>query len=144
MPRILAYPFVALTALAVVGALVVLIWSAVEGEIRSAKEVGSFVLLMSFWSWAGIDVYRRYIKRPREEKRQKCVEATQVLEKAIFPDSGLSAAIEEVKGRFTLIGEPRHRSASDPAFDTAVELETETFIISLFSRGGLVKAWSVR
>ena len=144
MPRILAYPFVALTAFAVSITLIILVWSAVEGEIRSVKEVGPFVLMISFWSWAGIDVYRRYIKRPREEKKLMCAEATQVLEKAIAPDSGLGAAIDEVRSRFALVGEPRHRSALDPAFDTTVELETEAFIISLFSRDGRVKAWSVR
>lgn len=145
MPRIFAYPFVAFMAFAVTLLLWVLVWGiAFDGRAQDFKGHASIIFFIIWWSWAGVSVYSRYIKKPREEKKQRCAEAAQVLEKTIAPDSNLSAVIEEVRGQFSLVGAPRHRSSPDSSFDTMVELETQAFIISLFGKDGVIKSWNVR
>ncbi len=145
MPRIIAYPFVAFMAVGVIGATWLLVWMVTfDGKAGDLKGIAATLGFIVWWSWAGISVYSHYIKKPREEKKQRCAEAAQVIEKAIAPDSSLTAAIRELSGCFPLVGEPRHRDSPDPTFDTLVQLETEDFIISLFGRDGLIKTWSVR
>lgn len=145
MPRIFAYPFIAFMAFGVITLCVVLVWSvAFDGKAGDWKGIAATLGFITWWSWAGISVYLRHIKRPREERKRQRAEALAYVEKTITPGSSLSATIKTLRGRFTLIGEPRHRPSSDPSFDVTVEIEAQGFIISLFSRNGVINSWSVR
>lgn len=145
LSRLLAYPFVALMAFGVTIALWVLIWSiAFDGKARDFKGHASVLFFIAWWSWAGISVYLRYIKKPREERKRLKAEALAFVEKTIAPGSSLSASIESFRKNLTLVGEPRHRSSPDPSFDALVEVEAHGFIISLFGRDGVLQTWSIR
>lgn len=139
--RLLAYPFVAFMALGVVGLVLTFTFSSKPLDFRG---VVAFLFFLAWWSWAGISVYLRYIKKPREERKRQKAEALAFVEKTIAPGSSLSATIEALRKNLPLVGEPRHRSCSDPLFDALVEIEAHGFIISLFSREGVVQSWSIR
>lgn len=70
-------------------------------------------------------------------------EVAQFLERSITSGTNVSVAINLIRERFAIVGEPRHRDSSDTGFDTIVELEASTFIIRLFSQSGIVKSWNV-
>ena len=145
MPRILAYPLVAFMAFGVTVALWVLIWSIVfDGKAREYKSHAAVIFFIVWWSWVGISVYSRHIKKPREEKKRLKIQALAFVEKTITPGSSLSDAVEALRKNLSLVGEPRYRSSADPSFDAMVEIETHGFILALFSRDGVVQSWSIQ
>jgi hypothetical protein len=145
MPRVLAYPIVVCMAFGVIIGLLVLVWSvAFGGRAGDVKTIAAPLVFITWWSWTGISVYRDHIQKPAQEMKRQRAEAAAYIEKTITPGSNLAAAIQTLRERFTLIGEPRHRRSPDQSGDITVEIETQGFIISLLSRDGVVNSWSVR
>lgn len=145
LSRFLAFPFVALMGLGVIMGLAVLVW-AVPFSDKGSDLKGTLTALglVTWWAWLGISVYVRHIKKPREEEKRLRAEALALVEKTITPGSRLSAIVDVLRKNLPLVGEPRHRSSSDPSFDSLVEIEAHGFIVSLFSRDGVIQSWSVR
>jgi hypothetical protein len=145
LSRLLAYPFIAIMTFGVAGLATALIWGTMVGhksvDLKGIIAASGFI---TWWSWLGISVYVRHIKKPREEMRRQKAAALAYVEKAITLESSLSATIEALKKDLPLVGEPRHRPSPDPSCDALVEMEAHGFIISLFSCGGVVKSWNVR
>jgi hypothetical protein len=144
LSRLLAYPFVAIMGFGVVVGLTALIWSAFDGKAGDLKGNLAALGLITWWAWLGAGVYIRHIKKPREERKRQRAEALAYVEKTITPGLSLLATIEALRKNLLLVGEPRHRSSLDPAFDSLVEIEAHGFIISLFSREGVLQSWSIR
>jgi hypothetical protein len=145
LSRLLAYPFVAWMALGVIALSGAVVWSvAFDDKASDWKGIAAALGFITWWSWAGASVYLRHIKKPREERNRQRAEALAYVEKTITPGLSLSATIEALRSNLPLVGEPRHRSSIDPSFDSLVELEAHGFIISLFSRDGVLRSWNIR
>jgi len=139
-----AYLFVIVTGLAAIGLSIVFVWGINVGKLADFRSISAPLLFIVWWSWAAISVYRKFIKRPRDELRQLALDAERNLPGILELDSALSTAVKTLRSRFPLIGEPRFRDSTDPTFDTLVELETSAFIISLYAKNGILKLWNIR
>jgi hypothetical protein len=145
LSRLLAYPFIAIMAFGVAGAASALVWGVTVGH-KSADFRGIIAALgfITWWSWLGIGVYVRHVKRPREERMRLKAEAMAYAENTITPGASLSDTIETLKKKLPLDLEPRYRSSSDPSLDMLVEVEAHGFIITLLSRAGVIQSWNLR
>ena len=143
--RILSYLLIVLLGLGILGGMVGIGWGLVMGgKMSELSTIASVVVMMIFWSGVILTIYTNYIKQPREINSHLVQEAADYLTELLKMNSSLHRAVQEIRGKYPLVGEPRHRPLGSSASTTHVELETDSFTMSLFANKDAVVRWLVK
>ncbi len=143
--RVLSHLLIILLGLGILGGVIGIGWGHVMGgKMSELSTIAATIVMMIFWSGVILTIYTNYIKPPREINSQLVQEAADYLTELLKMNSGLSHAVQEIRGTYPLVGEPRYRCIASSANATHVELETDSFIISLFANDGMVIRWLIK
>lgn len=123
----------------------VFVWAAKAGKVHDIKSFVAPWIFIVWWGWAAISVFRKYIYLPHVQTRQRKSDVEHSLNQLIRAGTTpLKSAIDELRGAYPLLLEPRYRNSSDPGFDGIVELEEPAFLVTLFEKEGVIVRWDIR